>query len=202
MNSKKIKIENYVAEQLCVTTQDITGRSRKRENVFPRHLSMWMYDKLTGVSLEKNGQIHGNRDHCTVIHALKCMNNYMEVDKHKTEIITQIFNNYLKVMENEKLSIEELEQNIIKWAKEKNLIKKDNTHKQLVKTIEELGEVARAVCKNDKHALIDGIGDVIVTLGILAAQNETSLTECLTAAWTEIKDRTGQTIDGIFVKSK
>ena len=50
--------------------------------------------------------------------------------------------------------------------------------------------------------LKDGIGDVIVTLVILAEQQGLSLEECLQAAWDEIKDRKGKTVNGTFIKEE
>lgn len=45
------------------------------------------------------------------------------------------------------------------------------------------------------------IGDVVVTLIILAMQNDMDLYECLNQAYNEIKGRTGKMVDGVFVKS-
>lgn len=90
--------------------------------------------------------------------------------------------------------------NIENWAKQKDLLKKENSFQQLAKTTEELGEVASSLCKNKPEELKDGIGDVTVTLIILAAQNGLTFEECLEAAWTEIKDRKGKTVDGVFIK--
>lgn len=53
------------------------------------------------------------------------------------------------------------------WAKEKGLDQADSS-KQMLKTIEEIGEVAASLARKDKHGLRDGIGDVVVTLIILA----------------------------------
>ena len=61
--------------------------------------------------------------------------------------------------------------NVINWANDKGLIKPENSFKQFIKTIEEIGEVANALNKDNREALIDGIGDVVVTLIILAKQN-------------------------------
>ena len=46
-----------------------------------------------------------------------------------------------------------------------------------------------------------GIGDVVVTLIILAMQNDMDLYECLNFAYDEIKGRTGKMVNGVFVKS-
>jgi NTP pyrophosphatase (non-canonical NTP hydrolase) len=92
-------------------------------------------------------------------------------------------------------------ENVINWAKDKGLIKPENSSKQFIKTVEELGEVASALAKGNKEAFIDGIGDVVVTLIILAEQNGLDIEDCLEHAWNEIKDRTGKTVNGVFIKN-
>lgn len=90
---------------------------------------------------------------------------------------------------------------VIGWADDKDLLKPENSLKQFTKVVEETGEVAAALARNNKDNLKDGIGDVVVTLIILAEQNGITLHECLETAWDEIKDRTGKTVNGAFVKS-
>ncbi|MEB6569068.1 MazG-like family protein [Staphylococcus auricularis] len=95
----------------------------------------------------------------------------------------------------------ELIKKIEQWSRDKGL-DKSNSFTQFAKTSEECGEVAAALCRNDREALRDGIGDVIVTLVILAQQNHMTLQECLEQAYGEIKDRKGKmTEDGSFIKS-
>ena len=86
------------------------------------------------------------------------------------------------------------------WADEKQLLKPENSLKQFTKVVEEVGEVAAALAREDKDELKDGIGDVVVTLIILAEQQGLSLGECLEAAYNEIKNRKGKTINGTFIK--
>lgn len=90
--------------------------------------------------------------------------------------------------------------NVIGWADDKNLIDKEKSTKQMLKVMEEVGETASALAKGDKDELIDGIGDVFVTLIILAAQNGLKPEDCLQSAWDEIKNRTGKTVNGVFIK--
>lgn len=92
--------------------------------------------------------------------------------------------------------IESVEQ----WAKNKGLDKADSSN-QMLKVVEETGEVAAALARNDQDALRDGIGDVAVTIIILALQNDMNLYECLNFAYDEIKGRTGKMVNGVFVKS-
>lgn len=94
----------------------------------------------------------------------------------------------------------ELIKQVEQWSKNKGLDKAESS-KQFLKVTEEVGEVAAALARNDKDALRDGIGDVVVTLIILAQQNDMDLYECLNCAYDEIKGRTGQMVNGVFVKS-
>ena len=88
------------------------------------------------------------------------------------------------------------------WSIDKGL-DKGNSFTQYAKSSEEMGEVAAALCRNDIDVLRDGIGDVIVTLVILAQQNDMTLYECLEQAYEEIKDRTGvMSKDGSFIKEQ
>ena len=93
----------------------------------------------------------------------------------------------------------ELIKSVEQWSIDKRLDKAESS-KQMLKTIEELGETAAALARNDRYELKDGIGDVVVTLIILAQQNDMSLYECLDQAYTEIAGRKGKMVDGIFVK--
>ncbi|BBM14969.1 predicted pyrophosphatase [Enterococcus mundtii] len=94
----------------------------------------------------------------------------------------------------------ELTMNIEKWAKNKGL-DQAQPEKQMLKVIEELGEVGAGMARGNLEAIKDGIGDTLVTLIILAMQHGLTADECLEQTWNEIKGRTGQMIDGVFVKS-
>ena len=98
------------------------------------------------------------------------------------------------------MNVENLISNVVIWADEKQLLKPENSLKQFTKVVEEVGEVASALARNQKEELKDGIGDVVVTLIILAEQQGLSLKECLGAAWEETKDRRGKTVNGAFIK--
>ena len=66
----------------------------------------------------------------------------------------------------------ELQQNIIKWAEDKGIFEKSDPTSQFLKTIEELGELASAVNKNDLPEIKDAIGDVTVTQILLAEMQD------------------------------
>ena len=89
---------------------------------------------------------------------------------------------------------------VIQWAADKDLLKKENSLAQMAKVTEEVGEIASALLRKDETKLIDGIGDTLVTLILLAEMNGLGIEGCLEAAWLEIADRKGKTIDGTFIK--
>ncbi len=111
----------------------------------------------------------------------------------------------LKAIEREKAkeyNMNDLIKQVEQWSIDKGL-DKGNSFTQYAKSSEEMGEVAAALCRNDIDELRDGIGDVIVTLVILAQQNNMTLYECLEQAYREIKNRTGvMSKDGSFIKTE
>lgn len=97
-------------------------------------------------------------------------------------------------------SASELFAHVEQWAIAKRLDNPENKHRQALKVMEEVGETMAALARGNKELVKDGIGDSIVTLIILAMQCGFTATECLDAAYTEIKDRKGKTVDGVFIK--
>ena len=100
----------------------------------------------------------------------------------------------------EEIFFEEIQELVIKWGKDKGLLSTDNGHKQLLKCVSELGELCDAEIKNDTPEIIDGLGDVLVTLILYAEINNLDLTECLWSAYSVIKNRKGKTVNGTFIK--
>lgn len=92
-------------------------------------------------------------------------------------------------------TIEKVEQ----WVIDRNLHTQD-PKVQMCKTMEELGELAKAINKSDKEKQMDGIGDTVVTLICISEQLGLKFNDCLDYAYNEIKDRKGKLINGTFVK--
>ena len=89
---------------------------------------------------------------------------------------------------------------IREWAKERGLYDKGDTKTQTLKLMEEAGEICRAVLKNDREQIIDGIGDCVVVLTNLAELVGYPIEKCIESAYNEIKDRTGKMDNGTFKK--
>ena len=90
-------------------------------------------------------------------------------------------------------------ENIQQWVIDRNLQTQDPKI-QMCKVVEELGELAKAINKNDQKNHIDGIGDTVVTLICISMQLGLDFNDCLDFAYNEIKDRKGKLINGTFVK--
>ncbi|MAR21945.1 MAG: hypothetical protein CMD25_08475 [Flavobacteriales bacterium] len=96
--------------------------------------------------------------------------------------------------------MEDLIKNVKIWADNKDLLKKENVHAQMLKVLEEVGETAGAILKKKDKEILDGLGDSFVTLIILCYQLGLEPEECLQAAWDEIKNRKGKTVNGTFIR--
>jgi len=91
---------------------------------------------------------------------------------------------------------------ILKWASERGLLVKGNDRNQLIKLMEEVGELSSAILKDNQPEVKDALGDIQVVLIILSSQLGYDLDECLEDAYNVIKNRTGKKINGIFVKDE
>ena len=86
------------------------------------------------------------------------------------------------------------------WAKDRGLYDKGNSHTQYVKLMEEAGELAQAILKQDKPEVQDAIGDMVVVLTNLAELEGFTIEDCIDSAYTEISTRRGKMLNGTFVK--
>lgn len=97
---------------------------------------------------------------------------------------------------------------VVQWAQDRNLIDGSTPERQLEKTAAELVELTIAVGKDSMvesgetfgGEIASELGDVLVTLIIVAEQLGLDVWTCLAVAYDKIKDRKGKMIDGKFVK--
>lgn len=73
-------IQALVAEFFGVTKEMLAGKTRKRQIVIARQLSMFLAKKLTDASLKAIGASFGGRDHSTVIHSCKAVQDLLDTD--------------------------------------------------------------------------------------------------------------------------
>ena len=103
--------------------------------------------------------------------------------------------------------MEELENKVVDSGYDRGILTTNDPDpfirsKQLLKTEEEVAELADAIASNDREEAIDAVGDILVTLIIQTRLWNTNLYECLDQAYEVISKRTGRMVDGIFVKDE
>jgi len=108
---------------------------------------------------------------------------------------------------NKNMKYEELQKKVIEWAKDRNILENSNAIKQISKTQEELDETLDALkrLEQGEESILEvavGIGDMLVTIILLAKIVGLDSVDCLADAYDEIKDRKGKMVNGIFVKEK
>ena len=90
---------------------------------------------------------------------------------------------------------------IKKWTTERDLMFGQPTA-QMVKLMEEVGELANGINKDREGQIIDSIGDIYVVLVILCMQLGLDINDYIKVAYNEIKDRKGKMVNGTFVKEE
>ena len=79
-----------VGKHFNVTTQNINSRSRKRDFVIARQVSMYLAQKYTKMPASRIGKLVGGRDHSTVIHSCTQVEQRLKIDKAFCEEVTSI----------------------------------------------------------------------------------------------------------------
>lgn len=73
-------IQKKVANYYQISFSDLLGRKRTNKIAFPRQVAMYLARTLTNAPLKSIGDEFGGRDHGTVIHACKQVENMMDQD--------------------------------------------------------------------------------------------------------------------------
>lgn len=99
------------------------------------------------------------------------------------------------------MSYAEHEIKVIQWGEARGIVQNSTPLAQARKTLEECGELIEACATDDRAAMVDAYGDILVTLIMGCATIDLDLTTCLEGAYNEIKHRKGYLrADGVFVK--
>lgn len=91
-----------ILDRVCrhyeVTPNAVKGKSRKRELVIPRQLTMYLTKKYTNIPASRIGKLLGSRDHSTVVHGISKVEVMLSTDKAFLEEVKKI-EEQLKVKE-------------------------------------------------------------------------------------------------------
>jgi chromosomal replication initiator protein len=90
---RRIKVEDIlrvVSRHFAVSKADILSDRRHRSVVRPRQIGMYLAKQLTSRSLPEIGRRFGNRDHTTVLHAIRKIDREMGDNPHLKEEIEEL----------------------------------------------------------------------------------------------------------------
>ena len=97
---RAVKVDNHpltiddILEKVCqhfgVSQQHVIGKSRKRDYVQVRQVSMYLAQKYTKMPASRIGQLIGGRDHSTVIHSCSAIEQRLKLDKAFVEELNSI----------------------------------------------------------------------------------------------------------------
>jgi len=86
------------------------------------------------------------------------------------------------------------------WANQRGIYEHGDTKTQSLKLVEEVGEICRAILKEDHDEVVDGIGDAVVVLTNLAELQGVTIEKCINVAYNTISKRSGKMVNGTFKK--
>ena len=84
------KIQNIVSNYFNIALSEMLSQRRSRPLARPRQIAMYLAKKMTTRSLPEIGRRFANRDHTTVIHAVKTITRLSEQDDEMKKNINQI----------------------------------------------------------------------------------------------------------------
>ena len=97
VDNKPLTVDD-ILEKVChhynVTQQNVFSRSRKRDYVLVRQVSMYLAQKYTKMPASRIGQLIGGRDHSTVIHSCTTVEQRLKVDKSFMAELSSIENSF------------------------------------------------------------------------------------------------------------
>ena len=97
IDDKPLTVDEII-ETVCnhfnVSPSAVGGKSRKRDFVVARQVSMYLAQKYTKMPASRIGKLVGNRDHSTVIHSCTQVENRLKVDKEFLAEIQNLENSF------------------------------------------------------------------------------------------------------------
>src|SRR5262249_50059018 len=84
------RITQWVGRYFQVEPRQLQSRSRLRTALVPRQVSMYLARQLTDLSLEQIGAYFGGRDHTTVLHACRKVEQALTDDVPLSQAVRQL----------------------------------------------------------------------------------------------------------------
>ena len=83
-------IQKRVAEHFDIRLADMTSKRRPENIAFPRQVAMYLSRQMTESSLNMIGEAFGGRDHGTVLHACRLVQDRMEIDPNVRQVVSYL----------------------------------------------------------------------------------------------------------------
>lgn len=83
-------ITNATAKLWGLNPKNLTGKGRQQPDAFVRQVAMYLCYDLTTLSLAKVGMFFSNRNHATVLHAIKHIKQAMEKNPKMKTAVTEL----------------------------------------------------------------------------------------------------------------
>lgn len=84
------KIINIVADYYSLTPTQITGKIRTGQLVQARHIAIYLIRQNLDIPLKKIGDMFGGKDHTTIMHAIKHVENELKTNPEMKEAINKL----------------------------------------------------------------------------------------------------------------
>ena len=84
------KIINTVADYYSLIPSQITGKIRTGQIALARHIAIYLIRQELDVPLTKIGTMFGGKDHTTIMHAIKHVENELKTNPEMKEAVTQL----------------------------------------------------------------------------------------------------------------
>lgn len=167
--SKNIRL--IVSAEYYIKPDDINLKTNKRQIVLPRQICHYFSNKYYNkiVLLQDIGNEFGNKDHCTVLHSIKTINNLANTNRDFNETIERLDNRILSSLTS---GVEEIKKNRINFKfiiniqaiEIKNLKKEIEKQKVLLSVNDKKLNELKAKIKLDIQTRSEKADDVIKKL--------------------------------------
>ena len=87
-------IKETISKYFSIDKEDLAGSKRSNDIAFPRQIAMYLCRDVANMSYPKIGEDFGNRDHSTVMHACKKIENEIK-EKNNTRLIVESVKNII-----------------------------------------------------------------------------------------------------------
>jgi chromosomal replication initiator protein len=83
-------VQKVTAEFFDISLSELLSNKKIRRFSYPRHVAMYLSRKLTSLSFKELAKVFGNKDHTTIIYAVKRIENEKDLKKKVLDDINKL----------------------------------------------------------------------------------------------------------------